>query len=256
MRHVVTSLGAIAFVASVLGSEAGCSAIVGIGDLPSPPGSDGGTSGSTGSTGTGPTGSCTVTPGGTCGLDPQCGCGAREKCDVLLTATSSTPECFSAGATPVGTVCGAPQDCAAGDTCLRGACRPLCEVADAQCSGTAPVRLGTCEQIDNTSTQVAVPGYKACLLPCAPWPSSCGVGLGCYVGTTNGVSISDCELAGTGLSGAACSNSFACAAGYVCVNATATCEQWCRVGGNDCPSGRSCVDGSVRLDGVEYGYCG
>jgi hypothetical protein len=76
------------------------------------------------------------------------------------------------------------------------------------------------------------------------------------VGTSNGVSISDCELAGTGLTGASCSNSFACAAGYVCVTSSATCRQWCRVAGSDCPAGLTCFDGAVNLDGVEYGYCG
>jgi hypothetical protein len=268
---------------------AGCSAIVGIKDLPADGGTGEGTENnstaaggsSAGSSTAGATTSAsTVTRGGSsagsstigattsasttvcappsgaaCQIDPQCGCPAGYKCDF---ETNPSATCVVAGSLGVGAVCTATTDCAAGLTCGSNLCHPFCDTPGAKCTGSSPYPLGTCLQI--TSNSVTVPQDALCLFQCTPSPNDCPAGQGCVILTTNGQSYSNCQIPGTGIPGDTCTSNADCAAGTGCFNTSTGlfCVQYCRAD-SDCAdlSGTQCdlTNFATPVDGVTYGVC-
>jgi hypothetical protein len=290
VRGRVARLGLGMIVAAgAWGAVTGCSAIVGITDLP---GGDGGVEsgaptgptgpGSTGPGGppgaTGPTGpgtppvdsgapaapdgaACALAPGASCSADPQCGCAAPgSKCDLASSGSTYALGCVAIGSSLVGAYCQTVSDCQRGLTCAANACRPFCAAASTACSGgTSASPLGQCEQLTDPNN-VGIPGAYGCELSCVPWPMSCGSGLTCLGGVVNGRTVTDCEGAGTILPHGSCTVARDCIAGYRCTQETSTtaaCLQWCRLGQADCATGTTCttLTPAVVIGGITYGVC-
>jgi len=200
--------------------------------------------------------SCALpTPDSDCDTHPQCGCEPGEKCDIVDFG-SGRVTCSPAGDAKPSQPCSTfGAQCAAGSSCLAGACKELCTTS-ADCAG--PNR--ECRQIESQGQKV--PGFFACTSGCDPLSPGlvCGTGLGCqFAGTTT-----DCFASGGGTGPGACTQTtgLACAPGYTCINTTQqigkySCLKWCRLTASDCPSGFVCKDLSSKpaFAGVEYGAC-
>lgn len=224
------------------------------GDSGMPPADSGGPLPDTGST-------CVMPPPATCGLAPQCGCSATQTCDVV-TAMGGT-SCVMAGTAAQAHACTTTGGCAAGLTCVFGACRPYCATAGAQCglAGT-----GICYQVQTNATPPEnVPNLKVCLLDCAlDDPNSCG---GLPTNTSDPVAScladnsghSDCETAGR--STTTCGGNMApfCAPGYTCANngTSNVCVKYCKITGGTCPGAQTChhFATDVVVGAITYGYC-
>ena len=201
-------------------------------------------------------GTCVKPPPASCGLAPQCGCGASQTCEV--TDIMGDTACTGAGTAAQGHACTTTGGCAAGLTCVFGACRPYCASAGAAC-GTPGT--GNCQQVQNTS-MVDIKNLKVCLIACAlDDASSCG---GLPTNTTDPVAscvptttgATDCETAGRSTTTCGGQNPPFCAPGYACVN-SATCQKWCKVGGSGQCGAQTCGSFTtpVMIGGVEYGSC-
>jgi hypothetical protein len=224
-------------------------------------------SGSSSGSSSGGGGVCVKASPGTCGLSPQCGCTANQTCQV--TDAMGTAGCVAAGSGPQGHGCNTTADCAAGLTCLAGACRPYCPAASANSQCGIP-GTGLCIQVVNDATGTNVPNETVCLINCAlDDPTSCG-GIpasgpiaGCVL-DTNGGTNTDCQAAGSSMT-STCSGSTApplCAPGYGCqqLGSGLVCAQWCRLDiAGTCQGGATCMQfggsGGVIINGTAYGYC-
>lgn len=192
-----------------------------------------------------------------CGLSPQCGCASTHTCDVV--DAQGSVECITAGNATMGQPCTATAGCARGLTCIFGTCHPYCDTPNAQCSvpGT-----GTCAQVA-MQNGMAVPNLAICQIACDLHdPMSCGgetnAGIGaCLYDDDRGET--DCQLGGTAGKDEACSESTACAPGFVCAMESSrfVCKRWCRMGQYDCGTGTSCLgfEPAVHVNGVTYGAC-
>ncbi|MBK7581210.1 MAG: hypothetical protein IPI67_13475 [Myxococcales bacterium] len=194
-----------------------------------------------------------------CDTFPQCGCEPGQKCDVIDLVTGRVT-CSVAGSSKPHQGCSAlGAQCAAGSSCLGGACKELCETT-ANCVGANR----ECRQVESFSsgTAVKVPALFACTSGCDPVNPGlvCGTGISCqFVGKST-----DCYASGGGTGPGACTQTtgLACAPGYTCINTTQqtgkySCLKWCRLTASDCPSGFVCKDLSSKpsLGTVEYGAC-
>ncbi|AKV03835.1 hypothetical protein AKJ09_10498 [Labilithrix luteola] len=192
-----------------------------------------------------------------CGLTPQCGCAASETCDVT-NHTTGAAACVAAGTGALGSVCTTTSDCAAGNTCLFGACRPYCDTAGAACTGTG---LGGCQQVYNSSGK-ALKNTKVCAITCDLRNPSAACGTNnCIWDATQGQT--DCDQAGTHTLYSSCTSASDCKQGLGCAYdpdlLDNVCEKWCRIGKSDCGSGLTCVDvygaNAPVVGGVKLGHC-
>ena len=196
-----------------------------------------------------------VSPDDECGVAAQCGCAPTHTCDVA-DGTGRT-RCVTAGTAPMGHPCTATAGCALGLTCIFGTCHAFCDEKMA-CSEPG---AGVCTQIE-TSSGTAIPNLAICRVACDLHdPTSCGgktnAGIGvCYVDDQGNT---DCQEGGRRTENQTCSATQACGPGLVCTtsSSSSTCKRWCRVGQNDCGSGKTCTGFSteVKVGGVVYGAC-
>lgn len=200
-------------------------------------------------------GTCVKPPPASCGLAPQCGCGANQTCEV--TDLTGATACTGAGSAPQGHACTTTGGCAAGLTCVFGACRPYCATAGTACG----MPLGDCLQVKNTS-MVDIVNLKVCLVACAlDDANSCG---GLPTNTTDPVAtcvptttgVTDCETGGRSTTTCGGQNAPFCAPGYLCANGT-TCQKWCKVGGTGQCGALTCgaLMPAVSIGGIQYGSC-
>jgi hypothetical protein len=195
-------------------------------------------------------------PSNVCGVVPQCGCAAGHTCDV--TDTKGTTSCITAGNAPMGQPCTATAGCALGLTCIFGTCHAFCDDPTSACTQPG---TGACSQI-KMQNDTAVPNLAVCRVACAPHdPASCGgktnAGIGvCFVDDDGGT---DCQAGGSRAEHQTCSPTDECGPALVCttVSAASTCKRWCRVGQNDCGTGKTCTgfQTAVTIGTVEYGAC-
>ncbi len=199
---------------------------------------------------------CVKPPPASCGLAPQCGCGANQTCEV--TDVNGSTACTGAGAATQGRACATTGGCAAGLTCLYGACRPYCATAGAAC-GTPGT--GDCEQA-MTTAMAPIVNLKVCLISCAlDDANACG---GLPTITTDPVATcapttlgaTDCVKGGRSTTTCGGQNAPFCAPGYRCSNGT-TCEKWCKVGGTGQCGALTCgaLMPAVTIGGIQYGSC-
>lgn len=189
------------------------------------------------------TGTCTTTPpSNVCGVSPQCGCAANQTCAV--SGSSGASSCVTAGSKAVGNACTKVSDCAPGNACEFGACRPYCSTPGSTCTGN-----GVCfaPQDGNGKT---TPNLNVCAVTCDLLSPSakCGTNA-CRWFATDGET--DCRTAGTVGKFDACYGTSDCKAGLACAYDAYwddySCFQWCRVGTNDCGSGLYC-DNYLELE--------
>ena len=196
-----------------------------------------------------------ASPDDECGVATQCGCPATHTCDVV--DSTGAARCVTAGTAPMGHPCTATAGCALGLTCIFGTCHAFCDEKQA-CSTPG---AGACAQIE-TSSGTAVPNLEICRVACALHdPASCGgktnAGIGvCYVDDDG---ATDCQEGGPRAQNQTCSATEACGPGLVCTttSSSSTCKRWCRVGQNDCGTGKTCTGFSteVKVGDVVYGAC-
>jgi hypothetical protein len=198
----------------------------------------------------------TTPPSNLCGLTPQCGCGAGT-CDIDRNVTTGATVCATAGATPRGQRCTTTAQCAQGNTCESGACRPFCAAVAAACN-----QAGTGKCVQAYTASIAVPNFKVCEIDCALQdPNACGgSGEGCIYDDLAGGT--DCFPVGTATTCSSASTD--CAPGRVCVSTgggtSYGCFRWCRVGSSgatDCAGTGTCTGFGtpVLVKGAEYGAC-
>ncbi len=197
-------------------------------------------------------------PSNVCGVAPQCGCPADQTCDVP--DATGTAVCTWAGEVAMGKPCGTTSDCTRGLTCIFGSCHAFCDNPGSPCTSPG---TGACEQI-KTTEGTDVPNLAICRIACSPHdPLSCGgstpQGIGaCYADGKGG---SDCQTGSAKVEGDDCSSKEPCGPGFVCTSARgaakSTCKKWCRVGQQDCGTGKTCngFDPSVKIGDVVYGAC-
>lgn len=195
-------------------------------------------------------------PSNECGVAPQCGCAPTHTCDVV--DMKGTARCITAGKAPMGHPCTATAGCALGLTCIFGTCHAFCDDPKKACSQPG---TGACAQIE-MSNGTAVPNLAVCRVACELHdPASCGgktnAGIGvCYVDDEGGT---DCQEGGSRTENQTCSATQACGPGLVCTtsSSSSTCKRWCRVGQNDCGTGKTCTGFSqeVKVGNVVYGAC-
>src|SRR5207237_10755948 len=114
-----------------------------------------------------------------CGLAPQCGCSAGQTCDV--TDDTGTTACVTAGSGPTASPCTRQADCAAGLTCVLGACRPYCATASQACTGAS---VGTCFDAVTTAGG-PIPNKNVCTIACDPRaPTACGTNTCAFFSTS------------------------------------------------------------------------
>jgi len=196
-----------------------------------------------------------ASPDDACGVAAQCGCAPTHTCDVA--DGSGATRCVTAGTAPMGHPCTATAGCALGLTCLFGTCHAFCD-ANKACPQPG---AGACVQLE-TPTNTPIPNLAVCRVACELHdPASCGgktnAGIGvCYVDDEGST---DCQEGGPRTENQTCSETQACGPGLVCTtsSSSSTCKRWCRVGQNDCGSGRTCTGFSteVKVGGVVYGAC-
>lgn len=141
----------------------------------------------------------------------------------------------SGGTSGVAVACSTSAPCPTGWTCAEGACHLICTTTP-DCGG-AGICIGTtlCTRTCKLEDPAADCGSE---------------GLGCFVAT----GVTDCIKAGT--SSTSCAIAADCIPGYTCVG-NLDCRKWCRVGhaAEDCPPQKLCQDGSLIVEGVQYGVC-
>lgn len=193
-----------------------------------------------------------------CGLSPQCGCAANQTCDVT-NQTSGASSCVAAGSGALGSHCTSTSNCAAGYTCIYNACRPYCETVGNACSGSG---LGNCQQAYDSAGENEITNGKVCGIACdllAP-STACGTN-NCIWDEINGQP--DCDKSGSGARWSKCTAYNDCKQGLACVYHPIfglECEEWCRIGKNDCTSSSdTCVDvygaDAPVIGGVKLGHC-
>ena len=210
-----------------------------------------------------------VTPpvaGAPCSEFPQCGCAGTQNCDIFIPTTgqpNGNTVCVASGMTPLYNNCTGEGQCAKGDSCVGGVCKPFCG-ATSDCPGAGRA----CSSVVD-GNNMAIPGAKICSQNCNPlnpqdatggW-SPCGPNVDCG-GGTQAAPQSDCygPAVAANTQGAACDNAN-CAPGYDCIGNTLSgyfCRHYCRVGNNgDCPSGTTCNTLSTPeyVGTQQYGYC-
>jgi len=173
----------------------------------------------------------------------------------------------AANASAEGGACGNVTNCQPGNVCLAGGfCRKYCDDS-ADCGQPR----GQC-LIQITDGTNPIPGIpKTCTSNCDPTNVALGgcpaaQKCGLFVLDVGGVdtNIVDCDTAGTGTQGVACTtNGVAddskCAKDFTCVTqgANNTCRRSCPVGGvNPCTAG-VCTAFSIPfvVGGINYGFC-
>ncbi len=203
-------------------------------------------------------------------VSPQGVCGPGLTCNPAGTTTNC--------AGPVGTGMGPGKCgsggllCAPGYDCLSYAyttssgtvdeytCEHWCRIGAADC--TSP-ELCTGFAPPITVQQVT---YGTCAAGCDLInPSTCPSGSICdWFIDPNNADYADCvPSSGTHVGTGGCNTTQSildCAPGYTCVvnGSSYDCQQWCRIGGSDCPAGKTCMmlTSPPIIKGVTYGVCG
>ncbi|MEZ4443522.1 MAG: hypothetical protein R3B72_30905 [Polyangiaceae bacterium] len=264
-----------------LGLAAGCNAIFGlepVDPLPSDGGATGtgasgpgGTGGATGSGGSGAQGGSGGAAGvggmgsggmgdGGQGGTPVCdldtlgtdiGCQPGFKCSIT-TVPNGPPGCVSAGSRPAWAECNVDGQCAVGTWCdlVRHVCKPVCN--NATCPGD-----GLCKPApDGNGGNVS--SLQVCTADCEPvgaTPCNQSSGDVTCVRTPDGL---DCMTSSSLAKYASCVTDYQCSPGLVCY-AQSYCDEWCTVGGNDCPGGYFCAALNPQVFSqsglIEYGIC-
>jgi hypothetical protein len=183
---------------------------------------------------------------GECDVYDQTGCPAGLACDVGGAGYYCRP-IESSGTS--GDPCEEREQCAAGWTCTAvGQCRRYCEADGACTDGPGDV----CEVTAGT-------GHDLCSVDCTPITNAgCMPGFGCYLRPVGKIAT-DCLPAGSGGSGAACTNHEDCTPGSGCYDFGdgLGCTRLCRVDAGGCPFGTECagISPPAYLGDVEYGIC-
>jgi hypothetical protein len=195
-------------------------------------------------------------PSEVCGVSPQCGCPTGQTCDVLDSV--GTARCIAAGDAPMGHPCDTTGECAQGLTCIFNICHAFCNDPTTTCSQPG---TGACAQI-TTTDGVPVPNLAICRVACAPHdPMSCGgtTSAGTGVCRVDDKGESECQFGGERKENETCTPEDDCGPGLICARSgsSGTCKRWCRIGENDCGTGKRCTGFSkeVRVRGVSYGAC-
>ncbi len=145
-------------------------------------------------------------------------------------------------------------DCSSGLACRALLCVQYCRVGEA---AGCPAQQ-TCSAFDNirklATTEYGYCRAKSCDLVAQ---TPCKVGEKCEVFSDYAVCQPD---TGTRKVGDECVAVDDCVRGTECYGSDVTgdaCLKTCRLGGNDCPNGASCVEPAtkVEVDGVSYGVC-
>lgn len=235
---------------------------------------------------TGAIASCPPSDAGLC--DPVCNLGCRDcfdKCSVNtageLTCNAPTPGApvgIFGQCAQVNSGSGQTDNCAPGEFCFTNGecgsrCYQFCRVNSdcangASCSRDAGGGNKFCDSPPADCNPVKSAAGNRTYNGCVGLPSS----LGCYLSSTSGHTICDCEFAG-GRFGESCTHSRDCLAGLVCYDPTggtapsALCFPVCRLpvdGGVDPTNpdaGESGCNGGVQnclpfsSGGTVYGYC-
>ena len=192
----------------------------------------------------------TAPPTNMCGVAPQCGCAEGKTCDVVSMGGSA--RCVSAGTNAMGHPCSATAECAVGMTCIFGTCHAFCDNPGGACSQPG---TGACAQVQTTEGK-DVPNLAVCRVACEPHdPATCG-GAVCIIDRDGNT---ECQTGGTRAEGETCTPEDECGPGLGCVRSEdkSTCRRWCRLGENDCGSGKVCsgFDPEVLVRGTAYGSC-
>jgi hypothetical protein len=221
-----------------------------------------------------PDGNTTGNPDAPMACNPvaQTGCAAADKCTI---DNSGNAVCATNAAAPkmTGATCGAMQtdDCVAGDLCSADAqnaptlCQQFCST-DTDCKQPAVASGSTAEPKNVGHCLIGLQGssYQLCTVACNPVPaagaSGCPTGLNCEVAATSSIpELTACRSPGMVAEGATCSSAAPCAAGLVCVGASAAalhCRAVCRAGMNaDCTiAGDTCAVSSSIANPM-FGAC-
>lgn len=210
----------------------------------------GATSSSTGAGGSGGSGGSGVCDASTIGT--TIGCPAGSKCSAT-SPPNGPPGCVPAGNRPAWSECTVDTQCQAGTWCdlVRKVCKPVCSNAACPTSGSCiPAPSGNGGNVANV---------MVCVADCEPvgaTPCNQSQGDVACVRTPDGL---DCMESGSVAKLGSCTSDYRCAPGLVCY-ANSYCEEWCTIGGNDCPGGYFCVSLNPQVmsgDGnTEYGVCG
>lgn len=196
-----------------------------------------------------------------CALVEQTGCPEGRACDLddanhETGATTCRPIDEDGNAT---SLCGDPEECGAGFTCVAdaaggGSCLAFC-ASDDDCDRPG----GACEVELVDDDGEPIPGGTVCTQSCNPVSSNgCPGTWGCRVQTDH----TECRPDGPGRHLDVCDGDEDCDAGYGCVEvgAEAMCLRNCRVGALGVCSGitgttcRRYIE-PVVIGGVEYGAC-
>jgi hypothetical protein len=186
-------------------------------------------------------------------------CGAGQTC-IPTTPTHSV--CINAtGNQARGHRCVQHADCAPGNACRKGACRPFCSPPDSPCQG---IGLGNCYPI-NADDHEAIPNVGACRIPCdVTDPDACG---GCVSGVCAGCNLnpdhqglvytSDCQKVGHGTDSTSCQDNLDCAPGFTCNDESggaSYCRRFCKPPG-ECLASDTCQAALGMIDGRPAYLC-
>ncbi len=191
---------------------------------------------------------------GICSPLQQATCDVDQACDV--DATTQAPYCRPMGGQPALGPCGGADDCAAGTTCLGGACRTFC--ADDTWCGFPEDHCHLRDFIVNvcdSNCDLRLGGDGGCggelLCQLARAPDNADWGTYCTPAVPGGLAIGEnCDGDPAG-----------CAPGSACVDingdSAAECTQLCYVGDTTCTACGNLSDGSglITIHGNELGVC-
>jgi hypothetical protein len=184
----------------------------------------------------------------------QCGCAVGQRCII---GPETMEMCYTAGTDPPGTTCPSDADnCQPQGQCFgSGAtfvCRVFCYTAD-DCPEGRPCNMGIRDITNPDGTGIKICGDPP--VACDPFTGTgCPTGEGCTVDPTSGTT--NCETAGTGTAGQACST-VGCVIGAACYSVgggAATCYKYCAHTG----AGPDCADvpGSTCANAIHHPTAG
>jgi len=218
-----------------------------------------------------PGGAADVKSGDSAGVQEACsmlthvGCQPTERCGELITPAGIQVGCAPAGTGAVGAACTSNTDCDRTTICesTSGKCLsvcdssgaksgPLCQAGTVCLAFSSPkataVHLGACvsDKTCNPVTSEGCPADKQCL------PASGALSAACFA-------------VASGKQGEACAGN-ACAKGFICLGAKATCARICDASGAladyGCPAGAPCKeltltgsDGKPIPNSHHLGFC-
>lgn len=197
-------------------------------------------------------------PAGECSLLTN-GCPAGEGCYFLSMGMGMAPMalCDMSGIGTLGATCASYRDCASGYACQAGTCQKYC----CELGSSAGCPAGAMCSIALTDPTTMMPtgaGLCRTAANCEIFGTGCPAGNACYLSGNDGTT--DCAMAGTGTTGAACMYTNDCAAGYSCLGGAggaSTCRKLCDTVDMDpgCGAGETCSSLGIPAPLTNVGAC-